>query len=212
MRPSSSNPIASRHEVRPLSPPRIRTFGERNGQVLLATDRAVEAENYVGDIVNETERTQLANVPLDDGQLEGDVELLECLYIRQVRQTEIVPLGICRPATSVISPSRPEIAIARLLLGALFQQTFHACFDVAAKWRLDNRAVPRRESSSTTGVHPFICREQRIPTLGRRLLKDGQRLSGPPSAERNAGVMLVRAHDLVLASRLRRVTQMRCPP
>ena len=80
------NQIVSGHKVSSL-PGLNGRFRQCHREVSFTHARRPQ-KNHVGSFMHETQRSQFPNLPFVDGRLEAEIELIERLQIRQMRQLQ----------------------------------------------------------------------------------------------------------------------------
>ena len=106
-----------------------RRFRQRHRQMSFSHAGRPQ-QNDVGSFMHEPQRAQFADLPLVDRGLKAEIELIECLHVRQVSQLQ--------PGLQVTLPSRigfrahhfeQEVGVGRFLLRCAFQQCFQPGVD-----------------------------------------------------------------------------------
>src|SRR5215831_1047411 len=99
-------------------------FGQCDAEMRFA-DAWWSKENHVTGFVDETQRSQLANLPFVDRRLKAEIELIEVLYKGQMRQLKSRPQISATPRIHFTTQQIPkEIRVAGFGLRSLFEQIF----------------------------------------------------------------------------------------
>src|SRR5437660_10544900 len=100
-------------------------------------------ENHVAGFVNESQRTQLPNLPIIQRWLKTEIELLEGFYEREMGQLQPRP-QIRSPSCFHLAAQQliEKVCVTRLFLRRLFQQVLQPCFPRLQSQRLQCRLHP----------------------------------------------------------------------
>jgi hypothetical protein len=104
-------------------------FGQGHGKMRLA-DAGRPLQDHVGSLMHKPQGARFVDLPLVDGWLKAEIELLECFQVRQVRQLQSgLEVTLSARVGFGVHHFGEEIGIGRFLLGGGFQQRFEPGVD-----------------------------------------------------------------------------------